>query len=159
MRACTYPDVLIRWQSRYSADARTASPFSSRRYLQRLIFHGQAQGPACGLTDMPIRLSPVRLPLAALSTPVHKIRTRVTAARLVRYSRAIVLLPASPSDAAWAALPFGRLLREVYALKALKAGDSFELRVGAKAETLLPVGLVPSEASVFERLQLENGGF
>ena len=103
---------------------------------------------------MPIRLSPVRLPLAALSTPVHKIRARVTAARLVRYSSAILLLPASPADAEWAALPFGRLLREVYGLKTRKAGDSFELRVGAKADTLLTVGLVPAEASVFERLQL-----
>src|SRR5271165_504256 len=106
MGPCTYPDVLIRWQARYSADARTASPLSSRRYLQRLIFHGQAKAPACGLTDMPSRLSPVRLPLAALSTPVHKVRPRVAAARLVRYPSAILLLPTAPSDADWSALPF-----------------------------------------------------
>jgi leucyl aminopeptidase len=103
---------------------------------------------------MPIRLSPVRLPLAALSTPVSKVRAPVAAARLVRYPSAILLLTASPGDADWSALPFGRLLREVYALKTRKAGDCFDLRVGAKAETLLVVGIVPAEASVFERLQL-----
>jgi leucyl aminopeptidase len=103
---------------------------------------------------MPIRLPPVRLPLASLLTPVHKVRARVSAARLTRYPSAILLLPSAPSDADWAALPFGRLLRDVHGLKTRKAGDWFELRVGAKAGTLLTIGLVPATASVFERLQL-----
>ncbi|MGP0085210.1 MAG: M17 family metallopeptidase [Steroidobacteraceae bacterium] len=103
---------------------------------------------------MPIRLPPVRLPLASLVTPVHKVRARVTAAGLTRYPGSILLLPAAPSEADWAALPFGGLLRGVFGLKARKAGDWFELRVGPKARTLLTVGLVPDAGSVFERLQL-----
>ncbi len=103
---------------------------------------------------MPIRLPPVRLPLASLSPPVRKTRARVTAARLARFSSAILLLPADPSDADWAAVAYGRLLREVHGLKARRAGECFDLRVGARAGTLLTVGLVPTGGSVFERLQL-----
>jgi len=50
-------------------------------------------------------------------------------------------------------LPHGGVLRELFARKVRKEGDSFHLRVGARAETLLIVACVPAQASTFERLQ------
>ena len=62
-------------------------------------------------------------------------------------------LPRKPDRADWAALPHGAVLRELFARKVRKEGDCYNLRVGARAETLLIVACVPGKASVFERLQ------
>jgi leucyl aminopeptidase len=119
-----------------------------RRYIQGLIFHGQAEGPACGLTDMPIRL-----PLSSLLAPVRKISAAVSPSRLSRHGSAILLLPPAPRGADFRALPHGSLLQKVFNRKTRKAGDLFELRVGDSAETLLIVGCVADTATTFERLQ------
>ena len=102
---------------------------------------------------MPISTPPVRLPLASLSTPVHKIPARVTATRLLRNPVAILLLPAAPEAADWAALPFAESIQAVFAQKARKPADSFQLRVGRRGETELLVCVLAPSASPFERLQ------
>jgi leucyl aminopeptidase len=50
-------------------------------------------------------------------------------------------------------LPHGALLRDLYRRKMRRAGDTLQLRVGTRAETLMTVALVAAEASTFERLQ------
>jgi leucyl aminopeptidase len=101
---------------------------------------------------MPIRLPPVRLPLASLLTPTHKIGVRISAARLARYSHAILLLPPSPVAADWAVLPYSAQLQAVFAERKRAAKDTFELRVGRRAEVLLQVAVIEERASTFERL-------
>jgi leucyl aminopeptidase len=96
---------------------------------------------------------PIRLPFTSLLVPVRKIAARPSASRLARYSAAIVFLPLKPTSGDWAALPHGRVLRELYGARVRKEGDSCHLRVGARAETLLICACVPSYASTFERLQ------
>ena len=62
-------------------------------------------------------------------------------------------LPLMPSPADWQALPHGALLRTLFEHKIRKAGDTFHVRVGLQAQTLLVVACVANEASTFERLQ------
>jgi leucyl aminopeptidase len=62
-------------------------------------------------------------------------------------------LPEAPTAADWRAVPHGALLQSIYSRKARKAGDFFEVRVGALAETALVVACVAADASSFERLQ------
>ncbi len=96
---------------------------------------------------------PIRLPFSSLLVPVRQIGARLSASKLARYSAAIVFLPLKPAAADWAALPYGNVLRAVFARRVRKAGDSFLLRVGAQAETALLVACLPAQASTFERLQ------
>src|SRR3984957_295810 len=96
---------------------------------------------------------PTRLPLDQLLVPVRQIGARVTAARLARYSSALVFLPLAPTEADFGALPHGAVLRGLFEQKVRKAGDCFHLRVGTRAETLLIVACLAGEASTFERLQ------
>jgi leucyl aminopeptidase len=96
---------------------------------------------------------PTRLPFDQLLVPVRQIRARITAAVLARYAGALLFLPLAPSQADWHALPHGALLRALFERKVRKAGDTFHLRVGPKAETLLVVACVANEATTFERLQ------
>src|SRR6202041_2602241 len=96
---------------------------------------------------------PTRLPLDRLLVPVRQIRAHITASTLARYSSALLFLPLAPSQSDWNALPHGGLLRALYERKVRKAGDTFHLRVGPKAQTLLVVACVAGEASTFERLQ------
>jgi leucyl aminopeptidase len=98
-------------------------------------------------------MPPVRLPLASLSTPVHRLAARVTAAKLLRNPMAILLLPEEPTAADWAALPFGESIRTVFAQKSRKAAESFQLRLGRGGETELLVTVLAPRASPFERLQ------
>jgi leucyl aminopeptidase len=93
------------------------------------------------------------LPLASLSTPVHRSAARVTAAKLQVHPVAILLLPAAPSEEDWAALPFAASIRTVFEHKTRKPGESFQLRVGRRGETELLVAVLPPRASPFERLQ------
>jgi leucyl aminopeptidase len=93
-----------------------------------------------------------RLPFDELVVPVRQIGARVSAASLARYSSAIVLLPAAPTDADWKGLPHAALLQSLYAQKPRKAGDILRLRVGAQAQTQLLITFV-SEATTFKRLQ------
>jgi leucyl aminopeptidase len=93
------------------------------------------------------------LPLASLSTPVHKIAARVTTTKLLRNPTAILMLPESPSADDWAALPFGESIRAVFAHKTRKPADSFQLRLGRGGETELLVAVLAARASPFERLQ------
>jgi leucyl aminopeptidase len=97
---------------------------------------------------------PIRIPFRTLTVPVRQIAARVSASKLAAYSAAVVLLPQKPSAADWAAVPHGAPLRELYARKVRKAGDYCQLRVGARAETLLVAACPPVQASTFERLQL-----
>jgi leucyl aminopeptidase len=92
-------------------------------------------------------------PPRTLSTPVREIRGPVSARRLLRHPGALILLPPEPDAATWSAVPFAPLVRALFAQKKRKAGDSFELRVGARAETALLVCIVGPKASAFERLQ------
>ena len=85
---------------------------------------------------------------------MRQIAPRVSASKLADYSAAVVLLPLKPSAADWAAVPHGALLRELYARKVQKEGDCCQLRVGARAETLLVAACPPAQASTFERLQI-----
>jgi leucyl aminopeptidase len=97
---------------------------------------------------------PIRIPFRTLTVPVRQIAARISSSKLAGYSAAVVFLPQKPSAADWAAVPHGPLLRELYARKVRKAGDSCQLRVGARAETLLVAACPPVQASTFERLQL-----
>jgi leucyl aminopeptidase len=96
---------------------------------------------------------PTRLPFDQLLVPVRRIRARITPSVLARYASALLFLPLAPTAADWQALPHGTLLRALFARKVRKAGDSFQLRVGAEAQTLLNVACLAGSASTFERLQ------
>jgi leucyl aminopeptidase len=96
---------------------------------------------------------PTRLPFDQLLVPVHQIGARVTASVLARHASALLFLPLTPSPADWLALPHGALLRTLFEHKIHKAGDTFHVRVGLQAQTLLVVACVANEASTFERLQ------
>jgi leucyl aminopeptidase len=96
---------------------------------------------------------PIRLPFDQLLVPARQIGGQVTARVLARYSSALLFLPLQPSDADWRALPHSAMLRPLFARKIRKAGDTFHLRVGAHAETLLVVACLATEASTFDRLQ------
>jgi leucyl aminopeptidase len=95
---------------------------------------------------------PMRLPFSSLLVPARQIGARLSAATLTRYGCAIVFLPATPAASDWAALPFGNLLRDLYQRKERKPGDSVQLKVGARAETLLLAVCLGDTASTFERL-------
>ncbi len=96
---------------------------------------------------------PTRLPLDNLLVPVRQTALRISASILSRYASALLLLPLRPSEADWKALPHAGLLRALHARKIHKAGDTFHLRVGPEAQTLLVVACLANEASTFERLQ------
>jgi leucyl aminopeptidase len=96
---------------------------------------------------------PTRLPFDELLVPVRQIKARITATALARYASALLFLPLAPSQTDWNALPYGALLRALHERKVRKAGDTFHLRVGPQAQTLLVVACVAGEASTFERLQ------
>jgi leucyl aminopeptidase len=96
---------------------------------------------------------PTRLPLDLLLVPVHQISPRVSASILARYQGALLFLPLNPTGADWDALPHSTILRALHERKVRKVGDTFHLRVGPRAETLLVVACMASEASTFERLQ------
>jgi leucyl aminopeptidase len=96
---------------------------------------------------------PTRLPLDLLIVPVRQIGARITPSVVSRYASALLFLPLEPSAADWKALPHGTLLRSLFERKVRKAGDTFHLRVGTDAETLLVVACLAAEASTFERLQ------
>jgi len=97
---------------------------------------------------------PIRFPFRTLIVPARQIPARISAAKLAGYSAALVFLPLKPSAADWAALPHGPMLRELYARRVRKEGDCCQLRVGARAETLLVAACPPVQAGTFERLQL-----
>src|SRR5277367_3852390 len=96
---------------------------------------------------------PTRLPFNSLLVPVRQIGARLSPSKLARYSAAIVFLPLKPTRTDWAALPHADVLRDLYASKVRKEGDSVQLRVGKRAETLLIAACMPLVASTFERLQ------
>jgi leucyl aminopeptidase len=96
---------------------------------------------------------PTRLPFDQLLVPVRQIGSRITESTLARYASALLFLPLAPSPTDWNALPHGAVLRALHERKVRKAGDTFHLRVGPRAQTLLVVACVAGEASTFERLQ------
>jgi leucyl aminopeptidase len=96
---------------------------------------------------------PTRLPFDQLLVPVRQIRARITLSVLARYASALLFLPLVPTEADWKALPHAALLRALFERKVRKAGDTFQLRVGAEAQTLLNVASLPASATTFERLQ------
>src|SRR6202161_3349614 len=96
---------------------------------------------------------PTRLPLDRLLVPVGAIGARVSPSTLARYASALLFLPLAPSAADWQGLPHAPMLRALHERKIRKAGDTFHLRVGPQAQTLLVVACVADEASTFERLQ------
>jgi len=98
--------------------------------------------------DMPTRLS-----FSSLLVPVRQIASRPSPSTLARYSAAVVFLPLKPTAADWAALPHGSVVRDLYARRVHKEGDSLRLSVGARAETLLIVACAADQTSTFERLQ------
>ncbi len=95
---------------------------------------------------------PTRLPLDRLLVPVRQTGARVSASSLSRYASAVLFLPLAPSAADWQALPHAPMLRALHERKIHKAGDTFHLRVGPQAQTLLVVACLANEASTFERL-------
>jgi leucyl aminopeptidase len=96
---------------------------------------------------------PTRLPLDRLLVPVRQLGARVSVSNLARYGSAMLFLPLAPSVADWQALPYAPMLRALHARKIRKAGDTFHLRVGPQAQTLLVVACVAGDAGTFERLQ------
>ena len=96
---------------------------------------------------------PIRLPFEQLLVPVRQSGARVTAAVLARHSSAVLLLGVKPSDADWNALPYGALLKALFAEKVRKVGDHFHVRLGAQAQTVLVVAGVDPARGTFERLQ------
>jgi leucyl aminopeptidase len=99
----------------------------------------------------------IRLPLSSLLVPVRQIGARLTPEKLSRYDCVVVLVPPTPTDADWAALPHGDLLRGLYERKARKPGESVQLKVGADARTTLIATCAAGTASPFERLQAAAG--
>jgi leucyl aminopeptidase len=95
---------------------------------------------------------PIRLPLRSLLVPVRQTGARPVLATLARYECAIVFLPAEPSSADWTAVPHGTLLRALYRRRERKPGDTVQLRVGERAETLVLAVCPAGTASTFERL-------
>ncbi len=61
-------------------------------------------------------------------------------------------MPMEPSPADWAAVPHGSVLRALYRRRERKPGDTVQLRVGERAETLVLAVCVAGSASTFERL-------
>src|SRR5258708_32876924 len=152
MRPCPWPRVLLRWRARYSAVARTATwDFSSAIFGVWFFTVKQASAwrsrDLCGLTDMPIRL-----PFGSLLVPVRQTGSRPIPAALARYECAIVLLPAEPSPADWTAVPHGALLRALYRRRERKPGDTVQLRVGQRAETLALAVCLPRTPTPFDSL-------
>ena len=96
---------------------------------------------------------PTRLPFSSLLVPVRQIASRLSPSKLARYSTAIVFLPLKPTTPDWAVLPHGSVVRDLYARRVHKEGDSLRLSVGARAETLLIVACAANQTSTFERLQ------
>ena len=96
---------------------------------------------------------PIRLPFDQLLVPARQIGGPITARILTRYASALLFLPLRPSDADWAALPHAAMLRPLFDRKIRKAGDTFHLRVGVRAETLLVIACLATDASTFDRLQ------
>jgi leucyl aminopeptidase len=96
---------------------------------------------------------PTRLPLDRLLVPVRQTGARISASSLARYASAVLFLPLAPSAADWRALPHAPMLRALHERKIRKPGDTFHLRVGPQAQTLLVVACIANEASTFERLQ------
>jgi leucyl aminopeptidase len=96
---------------------------------------------------------PTRLPFDQLLVPARQMGSRITAGILGRYASALLFLPLAPSPTDWQALPYATLLRALFERKVRKAGDTFHLRVGPQAQTLLVVACVANEATTFERLQ------
>ena len=95
---------------------------------------------------------PIRLPFSSLLVRVRQTGARPVSATLARYECAIVFLPAEPSPADWAAVPHGSVLRALYRRRERKPGDTVQLRVGERAETLILAVCVAGSASTFERL-------
>ncbi|MEO7205855.1 MAG: leucyl aminopeptidase family protein [Steroidobacteraceae bacterium] len=93
------------------------------------------------------------MPLDRLLVPVRQISARVSASTLARYPSAVLFLPLAPSASDWEALPHAPMLRALHGRRVRKPGDTFHLRVGAQAQTLLVVACVAAEAGTFERLQ------
>jgi len=96
---------------------------------------------------------PTRLPFDQLLVPVRELRAGITVSVLARYASALLFLPVAPTEADFKALPHGTPLRALFERKVRKAGDTFQLRVGTEAQTLLNVACVAGSASTFERLQ------
>jgi leucyl aminopeptidase len=95
---------------------------------------------------------PIRLPFSSLLVPVRQTGARPVPATFARYECAIVFLPAEPSPADWTAVPHGTLLRALYRRRERKPGDTVQLRVGERAETLVLAVCLAGTASTFERL-------
>jgi leucyl aminopeptidase len=74
-----------------------------------------------------------------------------------RHACVLCFLPAAPEAEDWAALPHGALLRDLYARKPRKAGDSVQLRIGSRAETLVIAACAGDTATTFERLRAAAG--
>ncbi len=96
---------------------------------------------------------PLRLPLARLVVPVNQTTASPTAALLARYSGAVLLLPPQPTAEDWTALAHGDAIRAVFERKARKSGDTLQLRIGARAQTLLTVACVDARGATFDRLR------
>jgi leucyl aminopeptidase len=84
---------------------------------------------------------------------VRQIGTRTTESSLARYASALLFLPLAPTEADWRALPHRAALRALFQRKVRRTGDTFHLRVGPFAQTLLVVTCLSGKASTFERLQ------
>jgi leucyl aminopeptidase len=95
---------------------------------------------------------PIRLPLSSLLVPVRQTGARQVPAILARYECVIVFLPPEPGPADWAGIPHGGLLRALYRRRERKPGDTVQLRVGERAETLVLAACLAGTASTFERL-------
>jgi leucyl aminopeptidase len=96
---------------------------------------------------------PNSLPFSSLLVPTRQTGARLTPVKMTRYGCAVLILPAAPTAADWAALPFGNVLRALWQHKERKPGDSVHLRVGAHAETVVFAVCLTINASTFERLQ------
>src|ERR1700760_1028467 len=86
-------------------------PAAPRRYLQGLVFHGQAR------VRRAISHMAIRLPFEKLLVSTRQSTARITASRLSRYESAIVLLPSGAGAADFRVLPHGAVLREIYGRK------------------------------------------
>ncbi len=96
---------------------------------------------------------PIRLPLSSLLVPVRQLRAPPTEATFRRYACVVVLLPQAADPNIWKTLPLPSPVRDLYRRKPRKPGDVVQVRIGARAQTLVLAACLGPAEGTFEMLQ------
>jgi leucyl aminopeptidase len=96
---------------------------------------------------------PIRLPLSSLLVPVRQLRAPPTESTFTRHACVVVLLPASADPNVWNTLPLPPPVRDLYRRKPRKPGDIVQIRIGARAQTLVVAACLAPAEGTFEMLR------